>query len=366
MPFLKWSWIAAAALGVAVVTAGLLWLFLTWTALPDTQQVQVRIDAVKTAFGVGAGAGGVFALWLAARRQRTVELQLIETTRIADETRSHQERVAAVTERDLEERRVTELYTKAVEQLGSDKAPVRLGGLYALERLGQENPKQRQTIVNVLCAYLRMPFTGPDEGLRGNQHSAAFRAMAAEPVAPPQPRAEDSELQVRLAAQEILRLHLEAGVAAFWAGMLVDLQRAALIDFRLSGCTLAGADFSHARFLSAAHIRGTTFTGWTSFYGAEFTGLVNFDGTTFGGDAIFSWAHFRGDARFTRTRSGRMHFFKTLFDGDAVFAESLHDRVPNFEGTRFAHEPDLTGMRERPPDPLGGDAERDMGGEAGS
>ena len=54
---------------------------------------------------------------------------------------------------------VTELYTKAVEQLGSDKAPVRLGGLYALERLAQDNPAQHQTIVNVICAYLRMPFS---------------------------------------------------------------------------------------------------------------------------------------------------------------------------------------------------------------
>ena len=141
------------AVAVAVVTGGLLWLFLAWSGKPDAP---VRIDAVKTAFGVGAGAGGVFALWLATRRQRTMELQLAETTR-----------VAGVTERDLEERRVTELYTKAVEQLGSDKAPVRLGGFYALERLGQDNPKQRQTIVNVLCAYLRMPFEAPETGLRG-------------------------------------------------------------------------------------------------------------------------------------------------------------------------------------------------------
>jgi hypothetical protein len=48
--------------------------------------------------------------------------------------------------------RITDLYIKPVEQLGSDKAPVRLGGLYALERLAQGNPDQRQTIVNVPCA----------------------------------------------------------------------------------------------------------------------------------------------------------------------------------------------------------------------
>ncbi|MEU3767893.1 hypothetical protein AB0E55_22815 [Amycolatopsis keratiniphila] len=51
-----------------------------------------------------------------------------------------------------------ELYTKAVEQLGSEKTPVQLGGLYALERLAQDNESQRQTIVSVICAYLRMPY----------------------------------------------------------------------------------------------------------------------------------------------------------------------------------------------------------------
>src|SRR5215472_9804159 len=51
------------------------------------------------------------------------------------------------------------LYTKALEQLGSDQAPVRFSGLHALERLAQDNPAHRQAVVNVICAYLRMPFS---------------------------------------------------------------------------------------------------------------------------------------------------------------------------------------------------------------
>src|SRR5207244_6090599 len=43
------------------------------------------------------------------------------------------------------------------------QAPVRLGGLYALERVAQNNPDQRQTVVNVLCAYLRMPYQLPED-----------------------------------------------------------------------------------------------------------------------------------------------------------------------------------------------------------
>ncbi|WP_206787958.1 pentapeptide repeat-containing protein [Amycolatopsis sp. MtRt-6] len=305
------------AVAVAALTAGLLWLFLTWSGQPNAP---VRIDAVKTAFGVGAGAGGVFALWLATRRQRTLELQLAETTR-----------VASVTERDLEERRVTELYTKAVEQLGNDKAPVRLGGLYALERLGQDNPKQRQTIVNVLCAYLRMPFEGPQKGIRGadavQQEEKTVDYDAA-------------ELQVRLAAQELLKTHLAADHPAFWPGMSIDLQRATLVDFRFSGCEVQAADFSHARFVGAVHMQKTTFHQRVGFYGTEFTALANFDRSDFDGGAFFSWAQFRGVARFARTSSiGGLRFHHTTFAAEAVFERSKHEF--DLEGATFAVEPEL-------------------------
>ncbi|WP_326946157.1 pentapeptide repeat-containing protein [Amycolatopsis sp. NBC_01307] len=315
MPVLRWRWIAVVAAAVAVVTGALLWLFLAWSGRPDAP---VRIDAVKTAFGVGAGAGGVFALWLATRRQRTMELQLAETTR-----------VAGVTERDLEERRVTELYTKAVEQLGNDKAPVRLGGLYALERLGQDNPKQRQTIVNVLCAYLRMPFAGPPDGLRGR--SAAELSET--------PGYDDAELQVRLAAQELLKTHLGHDEPGYWPGLAIDLQRAVLVDFRLSGCTVAAADFSRATFFGAVHIRGTTFTRQAGFYGTEFTSTANFDQSVFAEGAFFSWAHFAREVRFTRTRSGgRFQFSHTAFDAEVLFDGGEHADI-DLGDARFGATP---------------------------
>ncbi|MEV6875415.1 pentapeptide repeat-containing protein [Amycolatopsis sp. NPDC051128] len=304
------------AVAVATVTGGLLWLFLAWSGRSDAP---VRIDAVKTAFGVGAGAGGVFALWLATRRQRTLELQLAEATR-----------VAGITERDLEERRVTELYTKAVEQLGSDKAPVRLGGLYALERLGQDNPKQRQTIVNVLCAYLRMPFEGPKEGIRGAD--AVRREQKA-------PDYDAAELQVRLAAQELLRTHLRRDDPAFWPGMSIDLQRAALVDFRLSGCHVQAADFSHAWFVGAVHMQQTTFDQRVGFYGTEFAALANFDRSAFDGGAFFSWARFRGAARFARTSSiGGLRLHHTRFEAEAVFERSKHEF--DLDQAFFARESD--------------------------
>jgi hypothetical protein len=133
-----------AALGAVVAGASvaiILLLTIAGGAKPGTDRANARLDAVRTGLAVGASIGAAAGLMLAFRRQH------------------HQEIATELTDRDATERRITELYTKAVEQLGSDKAPVRLGGLYALERLAQDNPAHRHTIVNVICAYLRMPFS---------------------------------------------------------------------------------------------------------------------------------------------------------------------------------------------------------------
>ena len=39
------------------------------------------------------------------------------------------------------EGQVTDRYTRAIEQLGSDKLDVRIGGIYALERVARDSPK---------------------------------------------------------------------------------------------------------------------------------------------------------------------------------------------------------------------------------
>ena len=51
---------------------------------------------------------------------------------------------------------VTDRYTKAIEQLGSDKGlDVRIGGIYALERIARDSPRDHPTIMEVLAAFIR-------------------------------------------------------------------------------------------------------------------------------------------------------------------------------------------------------------------
>ncbi|GAA1290404.1 hypothetical protein Psi02_15450 [Planotetraspora silvatica] len=56
---------------------------------------------------------------------------------------------------------ITDRYTKAVEQLGSDKLDIRIGGIYALERLAQDSVRDHQTIYDVLAAFIREHSSDP-------------------------------------------------------------------------------------------------------------------------------------------------------------------------------------------------------------
>jgi hypothetical protein len=53
-----------------------------------------------------------------------------------------------------EQGQITDRYTKAVEQLGATKMDVRLGGIYALERLAQDSPRDHQIVYDVLTAFI--------------------------------------------------------------------------------------------------------------------------------------------------------------------------------------------------------------------
>lgn len=159
---LPWTVLVLGLVVLVLVVSGALFFVLNWVdgvadtkvkpdaAIAGKDFVTAKLDAVKIALSAVAGGVALFAMYLAVRRQMTAERDL----RARLDAQAH-------TEDDARARRVTELYAKAADQLGSDKAPVRLAALYALERLGQDNPSQRPTIANLWCAYLRMPYTTP-------------------------------------------------------------------------------------------------------------------------------------------------------------------------------------------------------------
>jgi pentapeptide repeat protein len=268
-----------------------------------TDRDRAGLDVVRTAGTLVVGAGGAIALLLTARRQRSTELTL-----------EHQRQVAAAAERDAVEQRVTELYTHAVDQLGNDKAPVRLGGLHALERLAQNNPDQRQTIVDVICAYLRMPYAPPADAAPAEAHARYENRR--------------QELQVRLTAQRILAAHLQPDATdAFWDEIDdLDLSEAHLYRLDLSGCHIQKAQFDRAQF-----------SGYAVFNRAQFSGDAVFNGAQFGGDAWFGGARFSGNAEFDVAQFSRgVMFSEAQFNGYAVFGGAQFNGYAVFSGAQFS------------------------------
>jgi hypothetical protein len=90
-------------------------LLLVADTAPVEQHAELRIEAIKYGLGAIASGGVLAALLLAVRRQR-----------LAEQALHHQQLAQAHTEMDATERRVTELYFRACEQLGSANASVRL------------------------------------------------------------------------------------------------------------------------------------------------------------------------------------------------------------------------------------------------
>jgi uncharacterized protein YjbI with pentapeptide repeats len=216
-----------------------------------------------------------------------------------------------------------ERYAQAAEQLGHEKAAVRLAGAYAMARLADDWPEQRQVCIDVLCAYLRMPYETDPAG----------------------PGFKEGEKEVRFSIIRSIRDRLlDPGAAGSWCGHDLDFTGAVFDggDFgratfsggtvNFSDATFSGGDvrFSGATF-SGGYVTfsGTTFSGgYVYFSGATVSdGTVDFSGTTFsGGTVTFGSATFSGGTvNFSgaTVSGGTVHFGGATFSGGTV----------NFSGT---------------------------------
>ncbi|WP_432089810.1 pentapeptide repeat-containing protein [Streptomyces sp. bgisy095] len=287
---------AAAVLVAGGIFYGLVYL-LDFQEIDTTKKLDAKtlFDLVKLSFGVVAGAGALVALVVAYRRQRV------------DEAGAHRETTRLHTER----------FSQAVDKLGSDSPAVRLGGVHALAGLADDAPDQdlRQTCIDVLCAYLRLPFT-PDPGDDPAHLEEHHRYLA-----------------LREVRHTILRLigdhyRIPEGTHRSWQGCDLDLTAVTIdgpIDF--SGARFSGGTVSFDR---AAFVGGTVFFDQAAFSGgtvrfdqAAFSGgTVSFNRATFSGGTVdFGHATFSGgdvDFGFAMFSGGTVRFGFAAFSGGTV------------------------------------------------
>ncbi|MFD9304469.1 pentapeptide repeat-containing protein [Streptomyces sp. NPDC060048] len=325
-PRIRWWWVVlafAAVLTAVLATTALLLPQIT-DLQPESERSKQRIEAVRTALAAGAGVGAAITVLLALRRQQ------------------HHEEATERTEYDASERRINELYIKAVEQLGSTEAPVRLGGLYTLGRLGQAAADHRQTIVDVICAYLRMPYIPPPAWWPVSRSRQAARALFGRKA----DNQRHQELQVRNAAEYILLMHLHdprppdqreitPADYVFWDGMGVNLNHATFTYYGFGQIHVTWASFTGATFTTAASFQSATFTGFVVFDDATFTRTASFDDATFTGTASFDGTTFTGTASFDGTTFKHSASFDGVtFNSVASFADATFQQGASFAGAR--------------------------------
>ncbi|MGA5038302.1 pentapeptide repeat-containing protein [Streptomyces capoamus] len=173
----------------------------------------------------------------------------------------------------IREGQVTERYVAAVKLLASAALTERLGGIYALERIMHDSPKDQFTVTKVLAAFLRQHPTAcateHDCGVVGEDVMAAFSAIAR------RPRRLDQAFSINLRGLNVCgvelygydpesRADLESidldGACLKNADLeLANLCTAGLSGSNLEGANLSGADLSVAK-LNGAHLKGANIT----------------------------------------------------------------------------------------------------------
>lgn len=212
--------------------------------LTDEKRVSAITEERRTILAAFAAAGAGITLWYTHQRQKL----------------------------DRDSNR-TDRYTRAVEQLGDDSKPaVQLGGVYALERVAQDSPRDHDVAFAVLSAFIRQQSaaqastrTKPADGSPGWRGSLGEPVKAAIAVVQRNPRPRLQLQGLRAAGADLTR---------------ADLTRADLTDADLTRADLAGADLAAAR-LNGANLGGAVLGG-AVLPGANLTAAVltvaDFDG----------------------------------------------------------------------------------------
>ncbi len=280
-----------------------------YAAASRASHLQSAREAVRTQLlTLGAGVFAAGALFYTARnftlsrqqleqsrQQFTDQLelsrqqftdQLAQSRQAAQDSAEAERRTLELTEQG----QVTDRYTRAIEQLGSGMLDVRIGGIYALERIARDSARDQPTVIEVLSAFIRehsleqWPPSEPDG--EAPQRRTRPDVQAALTVI----GRRDPECDVR-------KCDLRGAVLVRADVALARLAHADLTGATLTGAALNHADLTHAcladAVLSGARLNRVRLTGATLNHadltgavldGAQLTGAVLTDADLTGAD----------------------------------------------------------------------------------
>ncbi len=225
-----------------------------------------------------------------------------------------------------EQGQVTDRYTKAIEQLGSEKLDVRIGGVYALERVARDSARDHPAVMDVLAAFIREhshePWPPSDPAGRERARSTRPDVQAALTVVGRRDAKRDTE-RINLGGADLTRANLTRAHLGGANLTDADLTRAHLTDAHLGGAHLTDADLTRANLtrahLTGAHLGGAHLTG-AHLNGAHL-GDAHLNGAHLG-DAHLNGAHL-GDAILDGADLTRAHLGDAILGGAILFDADL-------------------------------------------
>lgn len=225
--------------------------------------------------------------------------------------------------KNLAQQQLTERFSTAVEQLGTaENLEVRVGGIFALERIARDSAGDQPTVINVLTTFVREKTQRGPQGSCSDEPPAVDVQTALDVLAQRTPR--DSDPLIDLSGRCLAHVDLKRGDLHYTSFEGADLR-----DADLWGMDLRAAGFGHA------DLRGADFGG------GGYAGVA--------GDARYAvpttdltGAAFR-DAELTGAGFGHAYLDNTVFDRanltDAKFLgadlRSTHFRGANLTGAAF-------------------------------
>ena len=251
-----------------------------------------------------------------------------------------------------------ERYTKAVEQLGDEKAPVRMGGVYTLVGLVDEwleeesirkyedRLKEGQVIINNLCAYIRSPFTLASHYDELMQDTPGAEGVYQDKVQEfyADKATLDSEADVRLSIIKEIHDRIQGpdkNTPGAWSDFEYDFSGSTFFyPIDLTNSYYAKPiNFSGSTYKGRAYFTGSTYKGWANFNDSTYQSRANFSHSTYQSGANFSHSTYQSRANFSHsTYQSRANFSDSTYQSRADFSDSTYQSRADFSGSIFCSD----------------------------
>lgn len=254
-------------------------------------------------------------------------------------------------------------YTKAVEQLASDKAAVRLGGVYTLvglvdewladnnfkqEESQKESPQEEaQVIINNLCAYIRSIPSGITNIALESDFSSS----------------DEAKIRQTIFSEMSSRLNPEKYQKSSWVNFEFDFSDSPIF-YPLDDKIFMNANFQKSHFYETASFSRSKFYGTTMFNKSDFYIRSKFNKSEFHGPVHFTsvrlsippttnaeWQNMKKNLkdafnyasvpRNTKSIHRTSDFSGTIFKEEVNFDKVYFYERASFEESNFIHKPNF-------------------------